>query len=244
MSKLLLASGLSDDKLQSIRELEKACCQYEKLNMKLNWDMLEKRSYEEVNDILYYDDNRLIGFLGLYDIKQKSKEIEITGMVHPDYRRRGVFKELFNTAKQECINRKVERILLITERSSDAGRSFVKFTGSQYSFSEYRMKFDEAMIPDFSNIGIMLRKAEFRDYPELIHLDTLCFDLPEEKIENSHSSDAYDSTYIAEMDGKVIGKIGALMEGKDGYIFGFCIKPEYRRRGYGRAVLKLSLIHI
>lgn len=244
LKNLLITKGLSNNEIQEIRELEKACCKYEELNMKLNWDMLEKRSTDEVNDLLYYEDNRLIGFLGLYDIQQKSKEIEITGMVHPDYRRKGVFKELFNIAKQECIHRKAERILQISERSSDAGRSFVEFSGAQYSFSEYRMKFEEATIPDFPNFGITLRKAEYSDYPELIHLDILGFSLPEEEIEENNFNNANNSTYVAELEGKIIGKIGILMDGKDGYIFGFVIKSEYRKRGYGREVLRLALFKL
>ena len=240
----LSARGLSNDELQDIRELEKACCKYDELEMKLNWDMLSNRSTDEANDFLYYDGNKLIGFLGLYDIEQKSKEIEIMGMVHPDYRRRGIFKELFNAAKQECIARRVRRILLITERSSDAGTSFVKFTDAQYSCSEYRMTFDESNVPSLPTLGITLRKAESRDYLELLHLDALCFGLVEEEVGNRDFDNVYHSTYVAELEGKFIGKIGVLMEGSDGYIFGFGIKPEYRRRGYGREVLSSTLLKL
>lgn len=244
MGNHLLARGLSDDELQDIRELEKACCKYDELKMKLNWDMLTNRSTDEANDLLYYEGTKLIGFLGLYDIEQKSKEIEIMGMVHPDYRRRGIFKGLFNAAKQECIARGVRRILLITERSSDAGTSFVKFTGAQYSCSEYRMKYDQLNVPRFPTLGITLRKSESRDYLELIHLDSLCFGLAEEEMKNSDSDNVYHSTYVVELEGNFIGKIGVQMEGRDGYIFGFGIKPEYRRRGYGRAVLSLTLLKL
>lgn len=47
--------------------------------------------------------------------------------------------------------------------------------------------------------------------------------------------------YVAEQDGKFIGKIGVSMEGEDGYIFGFVITPEYRGHGYGRETLSLIL---
>jgi hypothetical protein len=58
LGNLLLARGLSDNELQDIRELEMECCSYERLNMKLNWDMLVKRSNDENNDFLYYVDNK------------------------------------------------------------------------------------------------------------------------------------------------------------------------------------------
>ncbi|AET67474.1 acetyltransferase [Desulfosporosinus orientis DSM 765] len=244
MENQLFKRGLSDKELQDIRDLENVCCKYDRLNLKLNWSMLTNRSADEKNDLLYYVGNKLIGFLGLYDIEQKSKEIEIMGMVHPEYRRRGIFKELFNAVKQECITRGARRILLITERSSDAGTSFVKSTDAQYSCSEYRMKFDESNVQISPTLGITLRKAESRDYLELKNLDVLCFGSAEEEIENSDADNVYHSTYVAEIKGKFIGKIGVQMEGNDGYIYGFGIEPVYRRQGYGREVLSLALLKL
>lgn len=51
----------------------------------------------------------------------------------------------------------------------------------------------------------------------------------------------YETTYIAELDGKFVGKIGLERERDDGYIFGFSILPEYRGRGYGRELLSWAL---
>ena len=106
------------------------------------------------------------------------------------------------------------------------------------------MKFNESNVPRFTTPGLTLRKAESRDYLELIYLDELCFGLAEEEMENSSSDNVYNSTYVAELEGKFIGKIGVQMEGGDGYIFAFGIKPEYRRRGYGRAVLSSILLKL
>lgn len=237
-SKILLAKGLSGDQLQEIKNLEEACCRHEKLTMKLNLDMLEVRPVNETNDFLYYDDNKLIGFIGLYGFGSHPKEIEATGMVHPSYRHAGIFKELFNTAKQECIARRVGKILLVTEKSSDAGTSFANLTGAQYSCSEYRMKFDKSAIPSFPDLDIILRKAEHKDYTELQQLDELCFGL---SMAQTEIDNRYNMTYVAEQEGKFVGKIGVLMEGNDGYIFGFGIKPDYRSHGFGRKVLSLIL---
>ena len=241
MGNLLSARGLSVNEQQDIKELEEACCRHEKLNMKLNWDTLEERPDDENNDFLYYEGNKLVGFLGLYGFGSKPKEIEITGMVHPDYRRKGIFKELFTAARQECIAREAGRILSITERHSAAGTNFVKATGSHYSFSEYRMKFNEPTVPDFTKHGIILKKADYKDYLELIHLDALCFGSPDCEMGNRRSEEVYKSVYAAELKGEFIGEIGALMEGEDGYIFGFGVKPVYRGKGYGREILSLML---
>lgn len=242
MFKLIKANGLTENELQAIKELEEECNSYEKLNMKLNWDMLESRSKNQINDFLYYEDDRLIGFLGMYGFGSNPKEIEVTGMVHPHNRRKGIFKELVSEAKEHCKKGNAERFLLITERKIDSGIGFVEAIGSKYSFSEYRMKFNELSIPSFESRAISLRKAEIKDKKELSELDRKFFELPEvDEEEGTTEDNEYRTTYIAEIEGKVIGKIGITMDGEDGYIFGFGIKSEYRRKGYGRIVLSLIL---
>ena len=241
MGNIILARGLSEKELQDIRELENTCNLYEILNMKLNWDMLENRSSEETNDFLYYEGGKLIGFLGMYGFGSKAKEIEITGMVHPEFRCKDIFKLLFLNAKQECITRGAERILLITERASATGTYFVKCAGSIFSFSEFRMKFSEIEVPLSQNPRITFRKAEHRDNPELLQMDSLFFGSPVDEIDPIYLKERYDTSYVAELNGTIIGKIGVLMEGSDGYIFGFSIKPEYQKQGYGRELLSLTL---
>ena len=246
MKEMIGATSLSEKQLQDIKELENACSRYEKLSMKLNWDMLNTRAHHETNDFLYYENNQLIGFLGLYGFGPRPKEIELTGMVHPEHRRRGIFKGLFNEAKKVCHSRDVERILIITERSCPSGTGFTKSTGAVYSFSEYRMKFNEMTVPSFIGHGITLRKAESRDYPTIKKMDALCFGASDDSLEEESSSlqDSYRALYISELDGKFIGKIGTTMEGEDGYIFGFVVAPEYRGKGFGRETLSLALLKL
>ncbi|MDD7795152.1 GNAT family N-acetyltransferase [Clostridium sp. 'White wine YQ'] len=242
MFKLIKANGLTKEELQAIKELEEECNSYEELNMKLNWDMLESRAKNQVNDFLYYEDDKLIGFLGMYGFGSNPKEIEATGMVHPSYRRKGIFKELMFEGKEHCKKGNTERILLITERRVDSGIGFVEAIGSKYSFSEYRMRLNESKIPSFESRGVSLKKADIKHKKELLELDREFFGLPEiEEEEGTREDNEHRTTYIAELEGKVIGKIGVTMDGEDGYIFGFGIKHEYRRKGYGRIVLSLIL---
>ncbi len=75
MIDFILSTGLTESQLQDIGKLNKICSKYEPLSMKLNWGMLETRNNEQVYDFLCYEDNILVGFIGLYDITLKSKEI-------------------------------------------------------------------------------------------------------------------------------------------------------------------------
>lgn len=237
MDRLVSARGLSARDLQDIRRLEAACCRIEPLNLKLNWDMLENRSTSETSDFLYYEGEGLIGFLGLYGF---GSEIEMTGMVHPDHRRRGVFTQLLAAAEQECRTRNCSRMLLIAERSSGSGTAFVKHTGGRYAYSEYRMRFDQMTVPEFPRRGVALRRAEPKDAAELLQLDVECFGLrpsDEELSDRIH----HDSIYFVELAGQAVGKIGVSKEGLESYIFGFAIRPEFRGRGLGREALSRVL---
>ncbi|KIL52083.1 GNAT family N-acetyltransferase [Jeotgalibacillus soli] len=49
------------------------------------------------------------GFFGLYSFGRTTK---VCGMVHPDYRREGIFTELFTYATEQLSMKKSERILL------------------------------------------------------------------------------------------------------------------------------------
>lgn len=247
MRNFITPKGLSDKYINDIAELEKTCESFEKLQMKMNWDMLKNRSPLQNNDFLCYEDDKLIGFLGLYDIQDQCQEIEITGMVHPDYRRQGIFKELFENAKQKCTDLKVERILLVSERSISAAAAFVKSTGAEYYNSEFSMLFNDSSVPQYTQAGIKLRNPLNKDDLKLSRLDKLCFGygLAEEEDGDGQGtdivSDSYSTTLLAELDNKFIGKIGLMKENGKGYIFGFAVEPELRGKGYGREILSLSL---
>ena len=241
MGELIWPLGLTQEHLLAIKKLEETCCRVESLSMKLNWDMLNTRPVNQRNDLLCYDRNQLIGYLGLYAMSEAAKEVEITGMVHPDYRRKGLFTNLYTSALKECENRGVEKILLIAEKASDTGMGFAKSTGAEYTCSEYRMRNEMAVVPDFKSSDITLRKALSADYPDLIKLDAAAFH-DDEAVAEDAAINAYRTTLVAELDGVFIGKIGLLLEEGDGYIFGFVIKPEYRGRGYGREVLSRALL--
>ena len=244
---LVAAKGLTQSQREDIFKLDKICREQDKLNMKLNLISLQTRPAEEVNDFLYYDEGKLVGFLGLYDIRGGSIEIEITGMVDPAYRKKGIMKALYQPAMEECKRRKVKSILLISERISPEGQSFVRKAGGNYTFSEYRMMADLLDIPEFKfpkgEFSLRPMKVEKDEVNKVLEVDSICFDMELETMESKRYFEEENKTFIAEenlSDGagvKMVGKIGMSIEGDCGYIGGVAIKPEFRGKGYGRGML-------
>jgi ribosomal protein S18 acetylase RimI-like enzyme len=247
--------GLTDKELKEIKKLSLLCNQSDEIRMKLNWDMLRERSVELNNDFLYYKNNVLIGFLGLYSFS--SKEAEISGMVHPHYRRRGVFRELTDAAVIACRRRSIPKLIFICPRSSSTGKAFLDALGADYSFSEYRMEMTEdlespaqtasettASQAGTSLEGIRLREAGHLDTELLVRLNMSGFPMSEQDVREYIAislKSKGEKTYIAELGEEPIGKIGVQLSEVAGFIYGFSVLAEYRGKGYGRQILAKTI---
>ena len=241
MNNIVLAHGLTPENLIEIKTLEDICNSLEPLNMKLNWESLEARPKDQINDLLIYDDSLLVGFMGLYSFGNNSKEVEITGMVHPSYRRKGIFQSLFDLTIKEHLPEQTENILLITERSSEAGISFAKKQNANYSFSEYKMKYDVNYSVNLTNSNVTLRKAEEKDFNNVLFVNAQNIGVEVEYFDSSYLRKIYDQTFVIEINKKCIGKICIFQNESEGFFFGFNILEEYRGNGYGKETLNLAI---
>jgi ribosomal protein S18 acetylase RimI-like enzyme len=247
--------GLAEKELKEIKKLSLLCNQSDEIRMKLNWDMLRERSAELNNDFLYYKNNILVGFLGIYTFT--SKEAEISGMVHPDYRRRGIFQELTEAAARACRRRSIPKLIFICPRSSASGKAFLDALGAAYSFSEYRMEMTEqlenpvqkASETKASQAGtslesIRLREAGHPDTELLVRLNMSGFAMTEQDVREYIAASLKskgEKTYIAELGEEPIGKIGVQLSEVAGFIYGFAVLSEYRGKGYGRQILAQAI---
>ena len=90
------ASGLSSEALDAIAELEREVTEVDGGRLKLEWGRLRRRSGDRVEDLLSWEDGRLLGFLGFYGY---GSTLELAGMVAPDARRRGIGTALLDAAR-------------------------------------------------------------------------------------------------------------------------------------------------
>jgi len=207
-----LKQRLSHEDYISIKKLEDTCMehcrQYLKLELDLKFNMASlgiMNSADCVNDFLYYSDRQLTGYLSIFNLGGKT--CELSGMVHPLYRRKGIFTKLFSLAMDECKRRRLSEILLVCDNRSDSGQAFIKKTGAVSSFSEYLMSRPVCLKSDLSS-NLTLRKADNRDTAAIALLNLSCFGiagftgmLPEEEEKINRI------TYLICLDTKIIGKI-------------------------------------
>jgi ribosomal protein S18 acetylase RimI-like enzyme len=238
---------LNKEELNTIKQLAETCNKHENIVLKLNWEMLRKRSGKETNDYLFYDSNgELIGFLGIYQFR--STEVEISGMVHPEHRRKGIFSEMVREVKQECIRRGIPKMIFICQHGSISGKSALESIGAAYSFSEHWMQLEEPsyVVSDGKNVpNIVLRLADSRDNDAIVHLNMAGFDMTEADAREylkKNKVTPTNQTFIAELQQEVgsllpVGKINVRHNVGEAFIYGFSVMTDYRGRGYGRFIL-------
>jgi ribosomal protein S18 acetylase RimI-like enzyme len=164
---------LSIDDISAIQDLAAICERYEHARLRISWGMLQRRPGDFPLDFLYYDDGQLVGYIALDDRGVETKEL--FGMVHPAYRRRGIFRSLFHAAKDTCRLLGVRRLVLVCEHSSTSGRAFVKSVRASYDFSEHEM-----VLTDFSprhqfDDHLSVRVADVNDINALAFVQAAAF---------------------------------------------------------------------
>lgn len=235
---LVECRGLDSVVLSEIKVLADLCNQHDGLDLKLNWKTLHRRPVDQLNDFLYYADGQLVGFLPLFCFN--SQEGEISGMVHPAYRRRGIFSTLFAAARQEALRRALPSLLLIAEQASPAGQAFARHLTTTYDHGEYKMVLGKPLLPASVNEHLHFRLAQVTEAPILARITADAFHIPHDDVDwYTEQSLTRDDCryYVGEVDGDIIGKLDVSFTGTSGYIGGFAVVPAYQGRGYGRQML-------
>lgn len=244
--RIIEKSYLSLQELMEVQTLEQQCLKGENLHLKLE---LEERSsnvsrehtISPINEFLAYYDDTLVGYLS---ISCWGANIgEITGMVHPDYRRNHIFTALFQRAKDELHKRSFRQILLLVDQRSLSGQGFITSQGAKYHLTERQMILSPLIAPlESSYCTVSLTKALPSDYKEIHRQNQIYFDdisEVDDDMSEFHNPDRIH--YLSWHDNRIIGKVKLSYSGDYAYLSGFGILPEYRGKGLGRATFAAAL---
>lgn len=230
---------LTKEELQAIKELKDICENIDNCQLKLNFDMLENRTGKTREDYFHYDEGKLVGFLGSYGFGNK---VEICGMVHPNFRRRGIFTKLLTECITDLKTRNVNTVLLNAPTDSQSAREFLRSISCSFSMSEYQMKWQKTEL--FLDTSVSLRPSvSLEDFEAEVQLDILAFGLEEHEAREYNKQVKEFNTeqqYIIETCGKTAGKMRVAEDNGEAWIYGFAIFPELQGKGIGKmALLKL-----
>jgi ribosomal protein S18 acetylase RimI-like enzyme len=245
---LKLKETLDKNDYEDINKLEKCCFERDKTTLKLELDYKLNSSQGmspstgDVNEFMYYNEDRLIGYIGIGFYGGDT--IEVNGMVHPNYRRRGIFKKLFSLINDEWSKRDTSKMLLLSDSNSISGLEFIKTTNASYVNSEYEMFLRNNSIQKVLPCNVLLRKATNKDSREITLQNSIYAGIEFKEENVTLTVEEVGSamvTYMAEIDNKIIGKVNLQLCAGVGGIYGLGVHPEYRGKGYGREILTLAI---
>lgn len=260
-----LKQHLNREDYDMISALQAKCNEHEDISLKLELDYKlaaalessDNTSIKEVNEFMYFHEQQLIGYIGICSFGGGGTPLEIMGMVHPEYRRQGVFSMLNEFVLAECKRRKAGSILILCDNKSYPGHRFVEKTGAVHSHSEFELYLQQNYSkPDEKQLcGIILRKAVNSDAYEIARQNAIYFGdcVPSEELDiGDNSKDDIllpeeeekrgITIYLAQKDSQIVGKVHLDTNTSIGGIYGLGVLPEYRGKGFGRAIL-LSAIN-
>jgi ribosomal protein S18 acetylase RimI-like enzyme len=235
---------LSEAEITAIEQLIIDCNTYEGLLMRLSLDALRKRPGDETNDFLYYDDGILVGYLSIES--WGTREREVTGMVHPDYRRKGIFSDILTAAKKACQRRGAQKIILVCEHAAQSGQAFVKSIEARHEYSEHEMVLGTFRERRIFHDGLNMRQANMRDLDKLVSIlatDSGNVESVKRWIRKCLEEPAW-RFYLATLDGKPLGCLRLDDMGDQVGIYAFEVRLGYRGLGYGRQMLEEAIRNI
>lgn len=231
---LQLAHGLPRSALDAIAALERRVVDADGGRLKLEWGSLSTRPGDRVDDLLWWQDTRLVGFLGLYAF---GTSVELAGMVDPASRRNGIATALLDAALPLCHERGYRPALLVVPGRSAAGRSLALHRGAVLDHSEHALVLRGEPAEGPSDPTISVRRAVPADAHEVARLLQIGFGFPATGIADQLGSDR-EQTLLIEQAGAVVGTLRLTRTGEDAGVYGFVVDAAWQGRGIGRDALR------
>ncbi|MBQ4900256.1 GNAT family N-acetyltransferase [Paenibacillus sp. Marseille-P2973] len=275
---LKLKAGIDREDYTLINRLQEQCVREDRITLKLELDYKLEASQEtgdgaglqHINEFMYFDEQQLVGYLGISHFGGTRSPLEVTGMVHPAYRRQGIFTRLYEMAVAEWKRRNSGGMLLLCDRASVSGQKYIAKIDAVYRHSEYEMYLRQNHQKPQNELlsgGLSFRKATNADGREIARQNAIYFDdetydaedaskdadseitSEHESVDNDNDGLSLPETeeqrgmriYLAELNGQSIGKFHLQMTAEAGGIFGLGVLPEHRGQGFGRAILQQAI---
>ncbi|MGP0035119.1 MAG: GNAT family N-acetyltransferase [Solirubrobacteraceae bacterium] len=203
--------------------------------LKLEWATLRGRSGDRVDDLLWWEGDRLAGILGFYAY---GSTLELAGMVAPDRRRRGIATALLDAAVPLYRERDVREVLLIVPRASMAGQRLAVRRGGVLDHSEHGLVLSGPPTDGPRDPALSLRRASKADLPLVSRLLQAGFGGPAPDDLTDRLDSPRAQILVIELDGLSVGTLTVTHDGVDGGVYGFVVDPRWQGRGIGRDALR------
>lgn len=223
-----------------IMELEQVCSAAYAIRISSDLEHLTKEGGDQA--LLSYHEDRLIGLLSWF--ASGTEYAQINAMVHPEYRRKGVFRQLLQRAREDISPLAVRGLSYRIPGGSETGLAAAAALGARYDRSEYAMIYDpRAAVPPVTD-AVRLLPATPADLEFSIACSAQAFGETEEEARGyfQQTDEPGKLTYIASAGDERIGliRVNAVNQ-ETAFIYNFCILPSCQGKGYGAEVLRQTV---
>lgn len=199
---------------------------------------------------LYYEDSQLLGAISVF--APSYDEAEVTAVVHPSERNRGIFNRLLSAVKKELELYEISRILYVAEPASISSGKVIEAKKLRLEHSEYLMIFSGTQSikiggetgDSIYNGDLEFSHATAADKDIILPLSKQYFPMDDDEAESWYDNVLKGngmSMYKLVLKGQIIGSANVSYEKTSCCIFGVGIDPKMWGHGYGQTLVLLML---
>ena len=236
---IIINSQISLTQLDQIKRLAGFCRRKDGGLPAMYYHLLTTKRGDNSN-LLYYRDNRLLGYLSVYLFYENACEISL--FVHPKYRRQNIATQLLHkTIPQLKLNEEIEE--LIFSKPASTNGTWLEKLGFKHHHQECHMEKIILHSIELPANLLNFRTATVQDLPWLSKTDRACF--PNSPVSFSSygrfisiMNDPQSIILIAEYNNLPIAKAHIRWQYQDEALFSdIAVLPEYQGRGFASELL-------
>lgn len=233
---IIKMNDFSHDQINQIRMLEQLCKIHDQSSLRVGVESLKEIDGDAA--FLCQIEDQLIGFLSWYS--SDGTEANINSMVHPEFRRSGVFRRLLKRAAADMQMQGIHTCRFRIPSNSESGLNCIRHFGASFSTSEFSMTFKRDEDTRLCFADVILRLAEEQDFEFMIKCSSQAFGDSESWTREyfSHTREPSRITYIAMNSLTPVGMIRVnCLQMNTAVIHDFCVLPAFQGKGIGREIL-------
>lgn len=225
---------LNQKQLAELNGLVKACLAVDGYTIPIYRQILTQNR-QRPGTLLYYQHERLVGFISIYFFYEQACEIAI--MVHPDYRRKKIATRLLSSLLPLMLTKEIKSLLF---SSLPDYHRWLSALGLTYTASEYdmiRRSSDKIII---TSPRLYIKKATFNELAFICAADEACFQEHNPNMSQRAAQLIKDRHYrllVASLDGKYIGKAHIHWQSNGAHLSDIAVLPEFQGQGLGYEII-------
>ncbi|MBN2689280.1 MAG: GNAT family N-acetyltransferase [Gammaproteobacteria bacterium] len=218
-----------------LTKLADVCYKYDGFSARMYWNIIKERAMPGKHDYFYLVNKQIVAYLASFIFKKG--EAEITAMVHPNYRRQGIFKKLLKKARSDLKNENLDKIIFICPHQATVIISYLEKLGAKLDHSELVMKLQTVPDSMMEIPNLNLESAERSELMKLVDLHVKCFPDPVDRTARRFVDGFIQPNrkiYKLILHGDMVGKVHVRWDQDRPFLHDLCITPSEQNKNYGQ----------